>query len=311
MVARCGLFPSTTVVTVWNCFGNLSISSLLQIRPTLSLQLLVARSVIDREWRPFWQRRRKKHLLLRYSRELMWLWQRKVLQLPPTRMPSWQRRKQEYLLLCHSRQLVRLWKRKFLLLSPTQMLSTGIGVSASRSDKIIQCPSNTSGSQPFPQSSVSAQIYDLRDVSDAVPTRQLSPVASRTRSKLSKELRNEFKPTDSLHQGVEKSTSPATLTTCDVSVIDKNPRLVLELPATLTSITKHHEDFIRCDDLEVANSVKDAMQHQWASLVYPGQKVKVRMKDQLVSAVMEKCYYISMQTILWLLILLRHCKGRC
>ena len=45
--------------------------------------------------------------------------------------------------------------------------------------------------------------------------------------------------------------------------------------------------------IEVANSVKDAMQHQWVSLVYPGQKVEVRMKDQLLSAVVEKCYYIS------------------
>jgi len=46
---------------------------------------------------------------------------------------------------------------------------------------------------------------------------------------LSKELRNEFKPTDSFF--TEKSTSPATVMTCDVSVIDNNPRLVLELPA--------------------------------------------------------------------------------
>jgi len=82
-----------------------------------------------------------------------------------------------------------------------EALSTSIGASASRSDKIIQCPSNTSGSLPVPQSSVSAQIYDLRDASDAVPTWPLSSVASRTRSKLNKELLNEFKPT--LYQGVK------------------------------------------------------------------------------------------------------------
>jgi len=106
-------------------------------------------------------------------------------------------------------------------ISYADALSTGIGASASGSDKIIQCSSNTS-----------------RDVNDAVPTRPLSPVASHTRSKLSKELQNDFKPTDALHQGVEKSTSPAaTFTTCDVSVIEKNPRLVLELSANLTSIT--------------------------------------------------------------------------
>jgi len=85
------------------------------------------------------------------------------------------------------------------------------------------------------------------EICDAIPTRPLSPMASRTRSNLSKELQNEFKPTDALHQGVEKSTSHATVTTCDVSVIEKNPRLILELPANLTSITKHHEDFIRWD----------------------------------------------------------------
>ena len=44
--------------------------------------------------------------------------------------------------------------------------------------------SATSGSQPVSQSSVSAQIFDLRDVSDAVPTRPLSPVASRTRGQM-------------------------------------------------------------------------------------------------------------------------------
>ena len=69
-------------------------------------------------------------------------------------------------------------------ISYADALSTGIGASASRSDKIIQCPSNTSGSLPVPQSSVSAQIYDLRDVSDAVPTRPLSPVASHTRGQM-------------------------------------------------------------------------------------------------------------------------------
>jgi len=104
-------------------------------------------------------------------------------------------------------------------ISYADALYTGIGASASGSDKIIQCPSNTSGSLPVPQSSVSVQKarYDLRDASDAVPRRLLSPVASHTRSKLSKELQNEFKP-DSLPQGVEKSTSPAIVMTCDVSV---------------------------------------------------------------------------------------------
>ena len=43
-------------------------------------------------------------------------------------------------------------------ISYADALYTGIGASASGSDKTIQCPSNTSGSLPVPQSSVSAQI---------------------------------------------------------------------------------------------------------------------------------------------------------
>ena len=86
-------------------------------------------------------------------------------------------------------------------ISYADALYTGIGASASGSDKTIQCPSNTSGSLPVPQSSVSAQIYDLR----AVPTRPLSPVASRTRSKLSKELWNEFKPIPTLYTRESKN----------------------------------------------------------------------------------------------------------
>ena len=125
-------------------------------------------------------------------------------------------------------------------------------------------PSKTCGSLLVPQSSGNVQIYDA---SDAVPTKPLSPEASRTRSKVSKGSQNEFKPAESLHRGVERSASPTAVRTCDVpalSVTDSNLHLVLELPAKLTSITKH---YIRCDDLDVANSIKDAMQHQWSSLV--------------------------------------------
>ena len=147
-------------------------------------------------------------------------------------------------------------------LSYADALATGAGTIASTQDEIIQCPSKTCGSLLVPQSSGNVQIYDA----------------------------------ESLHRGVERSASPTTVRSCDVpalSVTDSNLHLVLELPANLTSITKHYVDFIRCDDSEVANSIKDAMQHQWSSLIMPGQKLKVRMKDKLVSAVVEKCYYIS------------------
>ena len=111
-------------------------------------------------------------------------------------------------------------------------------------------------------SSNNVQIYNA---SDAVPTKPLSSVASRTRSKVSQESQNEFKPTESLHQGVERSASPTAVRSCDVpalSVTDSNLPLVLELSANFTSITKHYEDFIRCDDSGVVNYIKDAMQHQ-------------------------------------------------
>ena len=149
-------------------------------------------------------------------------------------------------------------------LSYADALATGAGTIASAQDEIIQCPSKTCGSLLVPQSSGNVQIYDA---SDAVPTKPLSPEASRTRSKVSKGSQNEFKPAESLHRGVERSASPTAVRTCDVpalSVTDSNLHLVLELPAKLTSITKH---YIRCDDLDVANSIKDAMQHQWSSLV--------------------------------------------
>ena len=69
--------------------------------------------------------------------------------------------------------------------------------------------------------------------------------------------------------------------------------LVLKLPDSLTGVTKYHEDFVRCEEANVADTVKGLMQQQWTSLVMPGQKVKVKIKDKLVSAVIENCHFIS------------------
>ena len=67
---------------------------------------------------------------------------------------------------------------------------------------------------------------------------KLSPVASRTRSK-------------------------------------QSSHLVIKLPDSLTGV--HHEDFVRCEEVDVADTVKGLMQQQWTSLVTPGQKVKVKI----------------------------------
>ena len=103
-----------------------------------------------------------------------------------------------------------------------------------------------------------------------------SPVASRTRSKLSKE-----------EPGTDVSDP------CENPLARNSPRLLLKLPDSLTGVIKHHEDFVRCDNADVANAVKGLMQDQWASLVVPGQNVRVKFKDKIVSAVVERCHFIS------------------
>ena len=51
--------------------------------------------------------------------------------------------------------------------------------------------------------------------------------------------------------------------------------LELVLPASLHGVTQYHMDFIKCDDLDTANTVKELMQQQWFELVKPRCRVKV------------------------------------
>ena len=60
--------------------------------------------------------------------------------------------------------------------------------------------------------------------------------------------------------------------------------------ASLQGVTQHHVDFIRCDDLDTANTVKELMQQQWSELVRPGCRVKVTIRDK---AVVERTHFIS------------------
>ncbi len=56
---------------------------------------------------------------------------------------------------------------------------------------------------------------------------------------------------------------------------------------------QHHVDFVRCDNIDTANSAKNCMQQQWSDLVSPGCKVKVKLKGEIVVAIVEKPYFIS------------------
>ena len=73
------------------------------------------------------------------------------------------------------------------------------------------------------------------------------------------------------------------------------PKNILELalPASLQGVTQHHVDFIRCDNIDTANTVKELMQQQWSELVKPGCRVKVKIMDKFVDAVVERTHFIS------------------
>ena len=66
-------------------------------------------------------------------------------------------------------------------------------------------------------------------------------------------------------------------------------------------------DFVKCDDADTANRVRDCMQIQWSNLVKPGQKVKVKVKDELVATVVESSHFISKLSFdcLYFMLLLR------
>ena len=53
--------------------------------------------------------------------------------------------------------------------------------------------------------------------------------------------------------------------------------------------------FVKCDSMEAADTVKEAMKLQWSSLIMPGKEVKVKLTGcrELSSAVVVECYYTS------------------
>ncbi len=61
----------------------------------------------------------------------------------------------------------------------------------------------------------------------------------------------------------------------------------------IPNITKHYVDFVRCEDAVTVDTVKKCMEQQWSALVTPrGWKVKVKVKEEEVSAIVEKSFFI-------------------
>ena len=69
----------------------------------------------------------------------------------------------------------------------------------------------------------------------------------------------------------------------------RNKILKLSLPKN-SSLTKVHEDFIKCDEL---SAVRDEMKKQWSSVIFPGVKVKIKHNNDVVPAVVVECNYFS------------------
>ena len=58
-------------------------------------------------------------------------------------------------------------------------------------------------------------------------------------------------------------------------------------------VTKVYEDFVKCDDARVSDTVRDEMRKQWSSSIYPGLKVMVKECNETVSANILECNYTS------------------
>ena len=112
------------------------------------------------------------------------------------------------------------------------------------------------------------------------------PVSGRTRSKVKEHQSDQDLGNDST------TVLPSKPSTSNASVDPRNI-VQLVLPASLQGVTQHHVDFIRCDDFDSANTAKELMQQQWSELVKPGCRVKVKIMDKFVDAVVERTHFIS------------------
>ena len=117
------------------------------------------------------------------------------------------------------------------------------------------------------------------------------PVSSRTRSKVKQHQSVQDLGNDSTT--VLPSNSKPSVSNATPPSVEPRNNLELVLPASLQGVTQHHVDFIRCDDLDTANTAKELIQQQWSELVKPGSRVKVTIMDKFVDAVVERTHFIS------------------
>ena len=121
-----------------------------------------------------------------------------------------------------------------------------------------------------------------------------SPVANHTRSRVNVQV-NDIMTSSVDPKPVVTAVEPVRDESDSQPVVNfkTSAPLVLHLPGDLPGVTKHHADFVKCDDSDTANRVRDCMQIQWSNLVKPGQKIKVKLKNEVVAAVVESSHFIS------------------
>ena len=82
--------------------------------------------------------------------------------------------------------------------------------------------------------------------------------------------------------------------TCDSELVPTPLHLSeITLSEAIPNVTKYNADYFRCEDGESANIVRSSMERQWSDVIMIGQKVKVKMKNEFVSAVVEKTIFVS------------------
>ena len=116
------------------------------------------------------------------------------------------------------------------------------------------------------------------------PPSTVSPIANRTRSR--EHQRSHVESVDSsvaTGQPVEHCTEGSI----------ESGQLLLHIPEDVHGVIKHHEDFVKCDELAAAEMVKECMKSQWSDRVKPGLRVKIKANNELHSGIVEECSYVS------------------
>jgi len=153
---------------------------------------------------------------------------------------------------------------------------------------------DTSSTGGHGEPSTVASSDNSTSTSQGLPTSKVlhidCPVSSRTRSKVKQHQSD---------QDLGNDSSTFLLSNPKFSVSNARPlgveprKLELILRVSLQGITQHHVDFLKCDDIDTASTAKELMQQQWSELVKPGCRVKVKIMDEFVDAVVERTHFIS------------------